>query len=186
MNFAETMLTHEDKSAYVYLCSCFAENLCWGTSFIANEESFRALENAANNYSTPSKIYRSLQLTVEKHQEEATEGIRAIRSTVAEIQMQLQQSDYLDVVNIAKEPPTPAPFSSLSAAEKYLAASPENMDVLKTMFGNSQAVLMALQRNKQAKEANKNRAPPLQSRVLWEFLFTKSVLNSLCSRVVYE
>ena len=168
------------------MCSSFAESLSWGTSFIANEEAFAVIEKAALDFINPAGKLQYLQTTIEKHQEDVTTGLQAVKSAVEEMQMQMQKSDYLDMVNIAKESPDPAPFSSIQSAERYLSASPENMDILKTLFGNSQTVLSALQRNKKYKEANNNRNPPLQSRIVWDFLFTKSVLASLSSKEMFE
>ena len=144
------------------------------------------IEKAASIFIDPASKLQSLQSTVQKHQEEVKSDLKSIKSRVEEVQVQMQSSDYLELVNIAKGPPDPAPFSSIVSAEKYLSSSPENMDILKTIFGNSQAVLLALQRNKKFKDTNVNRTPPLQSRVLWEFLFTKGVLASLGNKGNFE
>ena len=180
-------MTTSDNSSFAFICSAFSDNLCWGKDFVASQECLREIENAASSHQIRPSALGGLRESIAKVHSDLTAGFKEIKESVAEMHMQQQKTDYLEMVNIAKEPPVPAPFDSIAAAERFLSESPENMDVLKSLFGNSQAVLQALQKNSKIKESRKGqKVLPLQSRVLWEFLFTKPVLNSLYSRTTFD
>ena len=176
LNNAERVLSTVTGGGYSSLCQTFSDTLCWGKSFVADPEQFQELIKITATFNDPAAKLQSLEIKLNSLQTDITAGFSDLHASVHDIERQLHQENYLEVINAARTANVPgAPFSSLQDAETFLSASDENMTLVKTIFTNRQDTLKIMESNKKQKK----KPTPLPSRHLLEFTFTSEVLDSL-------
>ena len=185
LNLAETACENAGMNGYSYLCEVFTSNIRWGRSMMENMDKFNLLSiRCQDHLSHKNPIAEVKEMLVQSTADLKSE-IAGLKREIGALTSDLNEKAYSEVVSLARDFKSEAPFSSLVEAETYLCHSQENFDTLTTSFTSSEQVLRHMQMmDRRKKKWRQNPTPKeptshLPAGIILNFLFDSKVLASL-------